>query len=56
MSWANYGRGADQWQLDHKTPLSKFDLHNPTEAAAAAHYTNVRPLWSGDNARKSWVM
>ncbi len=55
-SWDNYGRGADRWHLDHKIPLSKFDLHNPTEAAAAAHYTNVQPLWSVDIARKSWVM
>jgi hypothetical protein len=51
MSWENYGRGADRWQLDHKTPLSKFDLHDPERAAAAAHHTNVRPLWSGDSAR-----
>jgi hypothetical protein len=56
MSWENYGRDADQWQMDHKIPLSKFDLHNPTEAANAAHYTNVQPVCSRDNARKSWVM
>ena len=55
MSWENYGRAVNQWQMDHKVPLSKFDLHNPEQAAAAGHYTNVQPMWSGDNARKSWT-
>lgn len=45
MSWKIYGRGAERWQMDHKAPLSKFDLHDPVQAAKAAHYTNVQPLW-----------
>ena len=55
MTWENYGRRGDQWQLDHIIPLADFDLHDPTQAAMASHYTNVRPLWSQDNWRKAWV-
>jgi hypothetical protein len=55
MTWQNYGRRGDQWQIDHIIPLADFDLHDPTQAAMASHYTNVRPLWSVDNWRKAWV-
>ena len=52
MSWENYGAAADQWQIDHKVALDKFDLSDPIQYAAAAHYTNLQPLWRRDNAIK----
>ena len=48
MTWENYG----QWHLDHKYPLSKFDLTNEKELKIACHYTNIQPLWATDNIKK----
>lgn len=48
MSWDNYG----MWHLDHRKPLSKFNLLNQTELQQAMHYTNYQPLWAADNWSK----
>lgn len=48
MSWEN----RSEWELDHKRPLSKFDLSDPAQRAQACHYTNIQPLWRADNRRK----
>lgn len=49
MSWDNYG----EWHLDHKKPLSSFDLTNKEEFLKACHYSNLQPLWAIDNLRKN---
>ena len=51
MSWDNW-RG-DVWQIDHILPLSSFDLSDRQQFLVACHYTNLQPLWSADNRRKS---
>jgi hypothetical protein len=50
MTWDNWGRNG--WHIDHIMPLRSFDLSDPSQYAAACHYTNLQPLWSHDNVRK----
>ena len=57
MSWENFGRlhaanGPIHWQIDHKRPLSSFDLTDMGQLKIACHYTNLQPLWALDNRRK----
>ncbi|WP_265594316.1 hypothetical protein [Haloferula sp. BvORR071] len=49
MSWKNY---ASFWEIDHKRPLSSFDLTDPREERMAAHFTNLQPLSVVANRRK----
>jgi len=51
MTWDNWSLIG--WHLDHKRPLSAFNLANKTEFLQACHYTNYQPLWAADNLRKS---
>lgn len=51
MSWGNWGMWG--WHLDHKIPLSKFDLTDPEQLKKACHYSNLQPLWAKDNLRKN---
>lgn len=51
MSWDNYGFYG--WHIDHIRPLCTFDLTDPLQVAEACHYTNLQPLWAGENLRKS---
>lgn len=48
MTWASYG----QWHIDHKKPLSAFDLTDRAQVLAACHWTNLQPLWAIDNLKK----
>ncbi len=48
MSWAN----RSLWHIDHKRPISSFDLTTEAGQRAAFHYTNCQPLWAVDNLRK----
>jgi hypothetical protein len=48
MAWAN----RSLWHIDHKKPVSSFDLTTEAGQRAAFHYTNCQPLWALDNLRK----
>jgi len=49
MSFSNYGK----WHIDHIRPCASFDLSKSEEQRKCFHYTNLQPLWAGDNIRKS---
>jgi hypothetical protein len=49
MSWENYG--INGWHVDHIIPLSFAKTKD--EIYKLCHYTNLQPLWSLDNLKKS---
>jgi hypothetical protein len=49
MDWNNHG--VNGWHIDHKIPLST--AKNEDEFFKLSHYTNLQPLWSQDNLKKS---
>lgn len=48
MSWEN----RRLWHLDHIRPCASFDLTDPEQQRLCFHFSNLRPLWAGDNLRK----
>ena len=52
MTWDNYGKGDDKWNIDHIMPIAFFDIKNPEQQKKCFHYTNLQPLWQLDNLRK----
>ena len=50
MTWENWSFKG--WHIDHKIPLSKFDLTVRNQFIKAAHYTNLQPLWAKENLSK----
>ncbi len=50
MNWNNHGLHG--WHVDHKIPLSFFDLTNEKQISQACHYTNLQPLWATENRKK----
>ena len=46
MTWSNYGK---LWQIDHITPVSYFDLTEPTQLALCFNWQNLRPLFAKKN-------
>jgi len=48
MNWKN-----KNWQLDHIIPLSLFDLTNDYERKIAFNWTNIQPLKTTENIKKS---
>jgi hypothetical protein len=53
MTWNNYGNKKNHWNIDHILSLSKFDLSNRKELLIACNFSNLQPLWTTDNIKKS---
>lgn len=51
MTWEN--RGKFGWHLDHRKPLSSFNLQNREDFLRAVNFTNLQPLWWFDNLEKN---
>jgi hypothetical protein len=51
MSWDNYGLYG--WHIDHIIPCYQFDLTDSAQQALCFHYTNMQPLWAGENLSKN---
>lgn len=49
MTWENMGA----WEIDHRTPLSSFNLVDPFQMKTAFGFNNCRPMWKPDNRKKS---
>ena len=41
MSWSNYGTF---WHVDHRFPISSFDLSDRSQQELAFNYNNLQPL------------
>lgn len=48
MSWEN----RTLWHIDHKKPCAAFDLSDPAQQRECFHFSNLQPLWAGDNCKK----
>ncbi len=49
MSWKNWSK----WEIDHRVPLSSFNLADPEQQKLAFNYHNCRPMWREANRQKS---
>lgn len=49
MNWGNYG----EWHIDHKIPISWFNMESDNCIKAACNYKNLQPMWAKDNIQKS---
>lgn len=54
MSWDNYGivDGQPIWEIDHKLPVSAFDILDVEQQRACWHWSNLQPMWASENRRK----
>jgi hypothetical protein len=53
MSWDNYGKCHNKWQIDHIIPFCQLDLSKLESIKKVCHYTNLQPLWYKDHIIKS---
>ncbi len=54
MTWANWGKGSDKWNVDHILPKSRFNYEKLTDLDFKRCWalSNLQPLWSPENHSK----
>ena len=54
MTWANWGKGSDKWNVDHILPKSRFNYEKPTDIDFKRCWalSNLQPMWEIDNMSK----
>lgn len=50
MNWDNFGT---LWQLDHILPINQFNFENDIDKKVCFNWTNLQPLYSDENRKKS---
>jgi hypothetical protein len=50
MTWKNYGKGRDEWSIDHSRPISSFSMTTTLSEINALE--NIRPMWHRQNCSK----
>lgn len=50
MTLENHGNCEECWHIDHKIPISSAKIEE--DIIKLNHYTNLQPLWRGDNLSK----
>ena len=53
MTWENWGRGKNKWQIDHIINLASIDISNREQYLKVSHYSNQRPLWGKQHLEKT---
>jgi hypothetical protein len=52
MTWDNYGKYKNNWQIDHIKRIREFDLAVKNDRYKCFHYTNLQPMWGWANNEK----
>lgn len=52
MSWDNWGKTHDSWQIDHIIPCATFDFSKEGEIEKCFHFSNLQPMWAKENWSK----
>jgi hypothetical protein len=55
MTWNNWGKGKNKWEIDHIKPCYAFDLSKKSEQLKCFNYKNLRPLWAIDNQQRNKI-
>lgn len=52
MTWDNYGKGLNKWNIDHIVGCNNFDLSKEEDRLVCWNYKNLRPMWDIDHMKK----
>jgi hypothetical protein len=52
QSLVGFHKGIGKWQIDHRIPISFFNMEDLTEQKQAFFYKNCQPMWFEKNLKK----